>query len=301
MKKILWFFPTIASMILIVLVLSALPMTLMAQDSVTPSTAKSKAVKNTFESVWIMDNQTVIVPVKKTFEIDIQHRFGVVNNGFDDVYGFFAPSNIRLGLFYTPLNNLMIGAGLTKEKKMLDLNVKYAIIQQTKDNCIPVSVSYFGNGGIELLDGENYRNSTDRLSFFNQLIIARKVTEKISAQIAPGLTHYNNVEAYFDSKGEVQNKMKNDHFSLSFAGRYKFNEKLAVTLGYDQPLTDHPTNNPYPNISLGLEVVTGSHAFQFFAGNYSSIVPQRNHMFNQNDYANGEFLIGFNITRLWNY
>ena len=58
---------------------------------------KVKAVKNTFEGVWLMDNQTVMVPVKGTFEFDIQHRFGTVNNGSEDLFGLFSPSNIRLG------------------------------------------------------------------------------------------------------------------------------------------------------------------------------------------------------------
>ena len=62
---------------------------------------KPKPVKNTFESVWIIDNQTVMVPIKKTFEMDIMHRFGTVNNGYEDFWGFFAPSNIRLAVCYS--------------------------------------------------------------------------------------------------------------------------------------------------------------------------------------------------------
>ena len=64
----------------------------------TPSPKKVKPVKNTFEGVWLIDNQTVMVPIKGTFEMDIMHRFGVVTNGYDDFWGFFAPSNIRLGV-----------------------------------------------------------------------------------------------------------------------------------------------------------------------------------------------------------
>jgi hypothetical protein len=88
--------------------------TVYAQDSTAAATviagpAKVKPVKNTFESVWIIDNQTVLVPVKKTFEMDIQHRFGTVNNGYEDFWGFFAPSNIRIGFSYVPVNKLNVG------------------------------------------------------------------------------------------------------------------------------------------------------------------------------------------------
>jgi hypothetical protein len=90
-----------------------------AQDSTqaeetAPIVKKAKPVKNTFSSIWIIDNQTVMVPVKGTFEMDIMHRFGTVKNGYDDFWGFFAPSNIRLGFNYVPINNLMVGVSITK-------------------------------------------------------------------------------------------------------------------------------------------------------------------------------------------
>lgn len=111
----------------------------------------------------------------------------------------------------------------------------------------------------------------------------------------------NNVEAYVDSKGEIQKKMNNGHFAISVLGRYKIPDKTAIIAGYDQPLTEHLTNNPDPNISFGFEITTSSHAFQVFAGNYFGIVSQSNNVFNQNDYRKGQFLVGFNVTRLWNF
>ncbi|HET9747414.1 MAG TPA: DUF5777 family beta-barrel protein [Chitinophagaceae bacterium] len=272
-----------------------------AQDEPeTKTIQKVKPVKNTFESVWLMDNQTVMVPIKGTLEFDIQHRFGTVDNGKKDIFGIFAPSNIRLGLSYAPVKNLFVGAGLTKERTQIDLNAKYALIQQTPGK-MPVSLSYFGNIVIDARDKSNFRYSVHRLSYFNQVIIARKITNKFSAQVAPSLSWYNNVEAYVTSKGEIEKMMNNYHFAVSVLGRYKVSDKMAVIAGYDQPLTTHLTNNPDPNICFGLEITTSSHAFQVFAGNYYGIVPQSNNVFNQNDYRDGQFLIGFNITRLWNF
>lgn len=273
-----------------------------AQDSVQAPVKKIvKPVKSTFGSVWLMDNQTIMVPIKGTFEMDIQHRFGTVNKGSKDLWGLYAPSNIRLGFSYAPINKLNIGAGLTKERLQFDFNVKYALLQQTPNNKIPVSVTYFGNIMIDGRSGSNFRYDVHRLSYFHQAMIARKITSKFSAQVAPSLSWFNNVEGYVDSKGEIQKKMNNAHFAVSFLGRYKISDNTAIIAGLDQPLTQHPTNNPHPNISFGLEMTTSAHAFQVFAGNYYGIVPQSNNMFNQNDYTKGQFLIGFNITRLWNY
>ena len=85
---------------------------------------------------------------------------------------------------------------------------------------------------------------------------------------------------------------------------------MAVLVSYDQPITKHATNNPNPNLSFGFEFSTSGHTFQLFMGNYSMLNPGKNNLFNTNNafdytqagtkYKGGKFLIGFNVTRLWN-
>jgi hypothetical protein len=279
--------------------------------------ARLKPVKNTFESQWIIDNQTVMVPIKKTFEMDIMHRFGTVKNGYDDFWGFFAPSNIRLGVSYAPIDKLSLGVGITKSNMLWDGSAKYAIIQQTKGK-YPISVTYYGNVSYDTRkdeDGSLFRYRSDRVMFYNELILARKINDKLSVQIAPNISHQNWVYGYYnqvDSATKViAREMEHNHWGVGISARYKLTTVTSIIVNYDQPLTSaegfkwlfgkHQTNNPRPNISFGFEFSTGSHAFQLFAGNYSYLSPQRNNLFNKNDYKHGEFLIGFNVTRLWNY
>lgn len=285
-----------------------------AEES-TPVVRKMKPVKNTFASIWLIDNQTAMVPIKKTFEMDIMHRFGTMGNGYKDFYGLFASSNIKLGFNYVPVNNLLIGLSLAKSFMTVEGYAKYSIIQQTKGQ-YPVSISYYGNIAWDSRPGDNYSYKAHEFMFFNQLMFARKITEKLSLQISPSVTHVNYVNGYFKTvKNEggadtnvVANERKHDHFAIALMGRYKLTEGMSFIANVDQPITKHKTGNPKPNISFGLEVGTSSHAFQFFIANYSYLVPQRNNYFNQNDYKEGfpwqsgnQFLIGFNITRLWNY
>ena len=287
-----------------VLMLALLCFSLSAQEEtqgMEPGSQKAKLVKNTFESIWILDNQSVMVPIKGTFEMDIQHRFGVVNKGYEDFYGVFAPSNIRLGFSYTFIDKLQLGFGLTKERLQWDFNAKYALIRQATSGGWPFSLTYFGNIVVDTRAKENFVTGTDRLSYFHQLILARKITDRISIQVAPSLSHFNNVEGYKDAEGNIQKKLENDHFAIAFGGRFKVTESMSILVNYDQPLTTHPLNNPHPNINFGVEFVTSAHAFEVFVGNYYGIVPQSNNLFNKNDYTEGDFLIGFNITRLWNY
>jgi hypothetical protein len=314
--------------------------TVFAQDDSTATKevaapAKVKPVKNTFESALLIDNQTVVVPVQGALEMDIMHRFGTVDKGYQDFWGFFAPSNIRFGFTYSPIKNLAVGFGVTKGNMLWDGNAKYAIITQTPGK-YPVSVSYYANMAIDTRKDDDkslFKYSSQRYSFFNQVLIARKITDKISLQVGPSVSHQNSVNGYYtknDSTGqEIFKEMKFDQFSVAFSGRYKITGVTSLMLNYDQPITKHATNNPDPNLSLGVEFNLSNHAFQLFVGNYSYLNPQRNNMFNQNSafgyddptkthpnrladdpnttkdesvrVKGGQFVIGFNITRLWNY
>ncbi len=253
----------------------------------------TRPVRSTFESTLLIDNQSVMVSGAKTFQSDIQHRFGIVKNGYDDLIGLYAPSNIRLGFGYTPIEKLAVGFGLTKNNLLWDFSAKYAIVQQARKGGMPLSITAYANAAIDTRKKENFLNSSDRLSYFYQVIIARKVNRLLSVQIAPNLSHFN----------AITEGMQNDHFGISFAGRMRLGEtkNSSVIFEIDQPLTAHSTNNPNPNLSLGYEVSTSGHAFQIFVGNYNKIINQYNNVNNQNDFRDSEFLIGFNITRLWGF
>jgi len=297
--------------------------TLTAQDSTVAANEKAtppkpKPAKNTFQSVWIIDNQTVMVSKKGTFEMDIMHRFGTVEKGYDDFWGFFAPSNIRLGVSYAPINRLNVGIGITKSNKLWDASAKYAILLQTKGKS-PVSVTYYGNIGYDTRkdpDQSIFKYQSQRVLTFNQLIIARKINDKLSIQIAPSISHQNSVNGFYtknDSTGkEIFQEMNFDHLAIALSGRYKWTNVTSIIFNYDQPITKHNTHNPNPNLSLGFEFNSSAHTFQLFLGNYSLLSPQRNNLYNTNSPFNytqvdgtkvegGKWVIGFNITRLWNW
>ncbi|MDE3214691.1 MAG: hypothetical protein KGM98_15790, partial [Bacteroidota bacterium] len=115
-----------------------------------------------------------------------------------------------------------------------------------------------------------------------------------------------------DTTTFVYKEQKFDLFNSSVVLRYKITDVTALILEYDQPLTKFATNNPHPNVAFGFEFNTSGHTFQLFAGNYSQLNPQQNNLYNTNNpfgfrqtggnwVKGGQFLIGFNITRLWNF
>lgn len=115
---------------------------------------------------------------------------------------------------------------------------------------------------------DGYVHFSDRISYFNKVLIARKVSEKLSLQVAPGWAHYNVTAGYSPYQGKFLKSKPNDHFVLSAGRRYKLKAAMAIIVNYDQPLTKDNMGHAHPKISGGLEVFTSGHAFQFFLGNY---------------------------------
>jgi len=279
----------------LLLLLSAIIVSLSAQEEAKPE-EKSKPVRFTFGTGTLIDNQTVATPWKGGIELQIHHRFSLIEN-YHNLFGIYGAANTRIGLNFGITDRLMIGAGTTKDYKLQDIQWKYLILRQTEDNSMPVSLSYYGNMVIDLRKEEafgpveRYRD-IHRLSYFTQLILARKFSEVFSFQVAPSVIYFNAVPQYSNEL-----KYNNLNFGLSAGGKVSVTDSHSIIFEYDQLLTKQDLDEqPKPNLSLGWEIGTATHTFQVFAANYSDIINQRNLVFNTNNFADGEFLIGFNIT-----
>ena len=259
-------------------------------DTEQEEKAAEKLERPAFESATLIDNQTNVLFNKNTLDVQMQHRFGLIDetNSLAGIYGDGA--NIRIALSYAIHERLTVGYGTTKNNRLQDFNWKAALLRQTRSNSMPFSVSYYGNFTIDARPESQFNLVQDRYSFFNQLIIAKKFGQSLSLQIAPSISHYNAVES----------DMENDMISIAFGGRAKISPQTAIIFDYSQPITSFDSD-PKPGISLGAEFATSGHAFQIFVTNYSGIVQQKNYMMNQNDFFDGDILFGFNITRRYNF
>ncbi len=279
-----------------------LPALISAQENneaVTPAPAK-EYVKGTFENPVLINNQTIESNSLKSLEFMIQHRFGVVKDA-KDLYGIYAPANIRLGLTYGITKRISIGAGVTKNKMLYDLQGKVILLKQTKQKGIPVSVTYYGDVAKSSQDDDNFLNqeskfkAVNKLSYFHEIIVGRKINSKISLQVSGTYSHFNLIDSVYG---------KHDFYGASFVGRYKFSPQSSVLVEYDYLLnvsTIDKDNRPKPNLGIGYEVSTGSHQFQVFICSAQEIINQEYRVFNHNDFFKGDVLIGFNITREWSF
>lgn len=279
----------------------ALPVFLFAQDTTeVAATPTKELVKHTFENQIALNNQTVENVSHKSLDFMIQHRFALIENA-DDLFGFYGPSNIRLGLTYGITKRISLGVGVTKNKMIYDFNAKVNLLQQSKGKGMPVTVTYFGNIGRSALDEDNFKGpdgnykAADRLTYFNEIIIGRKFNSKISLQLAGTYSHMNLIDSIYQ---------QHDFISLSFLGRYKFSPQSSVMVDFDYVLNASGIDEsvrPQYNATVGYEVSTGSHQFQVFVGTAQNIVDQEYRVYNQNDFGKLEVVFGFNITRDWSF
>lgn len=278
---------------LLIWILVFLPIFTFAQEEEVATTEKpiDKPERAAYESSLIIDNNTNVTFTKGTLEVVMQHRFGTFNGGTNDLLGLWAPANIRIALAYSLTDNITIGAGSMKDGRMQDFNAKVALLRQTRSNSIPVNVTYYGNMGIDARTKDNFRNIQDRYSYFNQLIISRRINSNLSLQIAPSIAHYNLVEP----------GMKNDLIAWTAGGRYKISPQTAILFDFTRAITKFDVNQPNAGASLGMEFATSAHAFQIFATNYKGILNQRSQFSNNNYWKDGDFMLGFTITRRYNF
>lgn len=287
-----------------------------AQDEEAPKEKKrkDKPVSEMFSSGLLIDEQTSIIHDKKTLEMVIQHRFGLIKtNGAKDLWGIYAPSaNTRMGLNYSILDNLSVGYGITRINMTSDFQVKYNILEQTRKNTIPVSVTLYGNMAIDGRNKSVFNTATadsaykfaNRLSYFTQILVSRKFNDWFSFGINGSFTHFNSVTA------DTANITGQNHdvIGVGVLGRIKFSPQSAIVFHYSIPLdiksmneVSNVTNKPKANFGIGYRVATATHSFEIFITASNGLIPQQNYMYNSSDWTDGEFRFGFNITRLWGF
>ncbi len=262
-----------------------------------------KPVRPAFAAGTMLNQQTTQNLKRNTLEFMMQHRFGNFQNGYQDLLGVYGSANIRIGFDYGIIDRVQVGYGVTKNNLTSDFMAKVMILQQSKNNLFPVSISYFGDIGIAgAKDTVQFPKAVDRLSYFHSIIISRRFTDWCSVQVSANYSHYNIV-------AEVAGT-PHDNFGISGGARFKISPQSSILVEFDLPLTNSGTlgktydaNKSYPNIGLGWEISTGSHAFQIILAASNGILPQANMVYNANDLAIPKkgLILGFNINRLWTF
>ncbi len=256
-----------------------------------------KPVRSPWEATTLIDFPTTRNLPRGGLEMMINHRFGKMGNGFSDLFGVYAPSNICIGMSYGITSKLSVGLFTEKNNKMQQLEWKYSILRQTRSGAVPVDLSYYGNIAADTRDEEVYGvnyEAMNRFSFFNELIVSRKFGAKLTVQTALSYTHFNAVDSL----------ERHDILAWHAGARYKVMSGMTLIMETNMPLNVNLNGNERfdefeelnPGAAFGLEFGTSTHAFQIFVSNYEQIIRQKNIAYNPNSLSDDKPLIGFNVT-----
>ncbi len=258
---------------------------------------------NTFKDTRVINVHSVETLAKRKLDVRISHRFGNVKDGWESLYGLENAVDVMIGAEYGVTDDFNIGIYRTKGagplRQLLNGFAKYRVLKQAKDKGMPFSLTALAVGTYSTMESSelenvlnNFQEDAHRLSYTYQLMIARKFSDFFSLQLAPGLTHRNLVD--FNDE--------NNLFSLGVASRIQISKVFGLILDGNFTFSDLRTNdnNYYPALGVGLEIDTGGHVFQINLTNATGISENDYIPYTQSNWADGEFRLGFTISRLFN-
>ena len=249
----------------------------------------------TFKSTRVMNGHSVERMPPGQLDFRISHRFGKLNSGLYEFFGL-DQSSIHLSLEYGILKWLMIGIGRGTYEKTFDGFTKFTILRQSSGaRNMPVSVSALSSVAVTSVkwpdpDRTNYFSS--RLSYVQQLLIARKVNQSFSVQIAPTFVHRNLVSTELDP---------NDLYAIGAGGRMKLTSRISFNAEYYYTVNQrsYMSQTVYNPLSVGFDIETGGHVFQLIFTNSLAMIEKGFIGETTGSWKKGDIHFGFNISRVF--
>jgi len=250
----------------------------------------------TFKSTRILNGHSIERMKEGQLDFRIEHRFGQLNSGAYNLWGL-DQANMHLSLEYGITNWLMVGVGRGTYHKAYDGFAKFSIWRQSTGNInMPVSVSYLSSIAINTL--RNFITETpiyfsSRVSYVNQILVARKFNDQFSFELNPTMVHRNFVTTALDA---------NDLYALGSGARFKVSKRISLNAEYYiniKPTNYHPSTPYYDPVALGVDIETGGHVFQLILTNSLSMIESGFIGETTGQWKKGDIYFGFNISRVF--
>ena len=264
---------------------------------------ENENVFQTFKDTRVINSHTVETVKDRKLDFRIGHRFGDINSGWTNLYGLETATDVMFSFEYGISDELTIGINRTKGagelKALINGILKYRILNQKTDGSIPVSLAILAIPTISTMEKSEipsalnfFEKTSHRLAYTAQVLVARKFGEKFSLQVMPSYTHRNIVPA--DDTNGI--------FAVGAATRIQLTKVFGIIADITLPVIgDRPEGESfYAPLGIGLEIETGGHIFQVNFTNAQGIVENDYIPYTQSNWGDGEFRLGFTISRLFN-
>ncbi|MCX6238591.1 MAG: DUF5777 family beta-barrel protein [Bacteroidia bacterium] len=251
----------------------------------------------TFKSTRIVNGHSIERMKKKQLEFRVSHRFGEFNTGSYNFWGL-DQGTIHLALEYGLTDWLEVGIGRSTYEKTFDGFGKVSILRQSSGaKNMPIHLSYLLSTEV-ISSKANPAMTNDffsRMSFIQQILIARKLNESLSLQLTPTFIHRNLVPTELD---------KNDLFACGIGGRYKLSKRIAFNVEYYYVYRPNASSLPvnyYNPLSVGIDIETGGHVFQIMVTNAQAMREGGFIGKTTGSWNNAGIHLGFNISRVFSF
>ncbi len=243
-----------------------------------------------FKAFKVGNLQSTKLAGKKELYLYLSHRFGSLDEGFDTFFGL-DNANTKIQLLYGITDKLQIGASRESLRKTYALSAKYGIIRQS--NSFPFNiVSYTTINGNSEVSASQFPGLEfeDRLSYATQLLISRRINERLSLLIAPSFVRQNAV---------LEISQDNNQFALGIGGRLKLSKRFSLNIDY-VPHLNRAQNSTFVNpLTIGVDIETGGHVFQLLFTNAQSTNEPGFISNAEGDWSKSDIFFGFNVVRVF--
>ncbi|MEI7470744.1 MAG: DUF5777 family beta-barrel protein [Chitinophagaceae bacterium] len=280
----------------------------MAQDVTEPAVKeapKAKFTRVTFNATKLINMQTTEMVSKGALQFMISHHFSNIwtkdagSQNLAQLFGLNSGvAHTYLSFDFSPIDRLNLGMAAAGSSKYEGWAKIKLLRQQTGAKNIPVSVALYSMVNVNTAKNPDITFSGNKFSFLNQLLIARKMSDKLSLELIPTWIHFNIVPYGINNSNEV--------FSLGLGAKYKATPKMNLTFEYTRQLNMYENlitkNGSILNynpdlLSAGIEVNTGGHLFQFYIGSTTDASAIDQLARNSSKIKDGNFAFGFTINR----
>lgn len=289
----------LASLIFGMLVLYSIPTKSQDLDALLEKETKPQTTyaTATFKSTRIVNGHSVERMKKNQLEFRVSHRFGEFNTGSYNFWGL-DQGTIHLALEYGLTDWLEVGIGRSTYEKTVDGFAKVSILRQSSGvKNMPIHLSSMTSTEVISLNNNQamQSNFTSRMSFIQQILIARKLNESLSIQLTPTYIHRNLVSTELD---------RNDLFACGIGGRYKLSKRIAFNVEYYYVYRANASSLPvkyYNPLSVGIDIETGGHVFQIMVTNAQAMREGGFIGKTAGSWSDGGIHLGFNISRVFSF
>ncbi len=245
------------------------------------------------KSIRLITGHTAETLPRGTFELTIQHRFGELSSGAENLYGIDNLSSMRIGFDYALGNRFTVGVGRSSMRATYNSYMKWRLWGNPQSK---FSLTYLADAALDGRESSAWGVDpffySHRLAYTHQLIAAFQLGEKLVIGVSPTIVHFNLVD---------QTEYSNDIPVIQGYLRRSFGKKMAFTAEgsyVPQGIIANPVKTQ-PTVGFGFEYFTPRHAFQISLTNSRSLNEPYFLITDATSTSFSNFCLGFNLVRRW--